>query len=142
MVLVADASVVAKLFLDEEDKPMAVDLFRHATVEGEPLLVPDIVVSECMSVGLRKSVPLGEVHDMLTVAFGAFLKLVVPDRGIWVLAGEMAKGHPDHGRPGLQNCLYHAIAIELEGTLVTADRGHLNKTARWAHAIALDEWRP
>ncbi len=142
MLLVADASVVAKLFLDEADKPQALALFRHATVEGAPLLVPDIIVLECMSVGLRKSVPLGEIHDILTVAFGAFLKPIVPGRESWNLAEEMSKGHRDHGRPSLQDCLYHALAIEHDGMLVTADRSHLNKTKRWGHAMVLADWQP
>lgn len=55
--IVVDASVFAKLFLDEPDRPEAEALFAHVAERDVELVAPSLIVYEALPIGLRHAVP-------------------------------------------------------------------------------------
>lgn len=53
------------------------------------------------------------------------------------IKSELEKGE---GRPSLQDCIYHAVALVEGGTFVTADERHVRKTAHHGSVALLREW--
>jgi len=136
--IVVDASVFNKLFLDEPDRPEAIALFRYALENGLQILAPSLLLFEALSAALHYSVPFDVVHDLLSVQRSAGMRLLEPDRATILTAQKIATdGSPKAGYPSLQDAIYHAMAIELGAVLVTADKRHVAKTAHYGHVALL-----
>jgi predicted nucleic acid-binding protein len=122
--VVVDASVAAKWFLPEPDAPAALRLLDG----GHPLAAPDLICSEVGNVAWKLharsvlnageasemiehflSMPL-EIHDSVSLLSPALDIAIVTNRPIY-------------------DSLYLALAVELGGTVVTADQ-------RWVNALA------
>lgn len=96
---------------------------------------------ECLSVALRYGVPFALVHNLVQSARGEYLEIIVPDVDDWLLAEKLALGDPVHGRPGLADSLYHALAIRRGAVMITADRSHFNKTKHHGCVMMLEDWQ-
>jgi predicted nucleic acid-binding protein len=136
--LVVDASVVCKLFIDEPDSGAALRLFDTDT----PLLAPDIVVAEVCN-AVWRAVRLGKATDrQLDLAstqapriFADLCSGTLVIRSACVMARELSHS--------VYDCLYLAVA-EREGVqLVTADQRFVAKlvASRWQGiARPLTDW--
>ena len=138
--IVVDASVFNKLFLNEPDKPEAIALFRHALESGRQIVAPSLLLYESLSAALHYAVPFEDVHRLPAVQRSAGMRLLEPDLATILTAQRMATdGSPKAGYPSLQDSIYHAMAIELGAVFVTADKRHVSKTAHYGHVAMLTE---
>lgn len=141
--IVVDVSVFAKLFLDEPDRGQAEALFSHALETDLPLIAPGLLLYEALSVGIRYSVPFGAISGLLSRLRMAGLELAEPTEEELLVAERIATtGSKSAGYPGLQDSVYHAMAIERGGTFVTADTRHVAKAGEYGHVSLLADWRP
>jgi len=141
--LVIDASVFCKLFLDEPDRPQAQALFRHAIENDVHLMSPSLLLYEALSVALHYEVPFEAIHTLLDAQRAAGMRLVEPDRAVLLRAEEIAtSGDTRSGHPALQDAIYHALALEMGGTLVTADRKYVGKAEEFGEVVLLEDWAP
>ena len=140
--IVVDASVFNKLFLDEPDRPQAQALFRHAIQHDIPLFAPQLLLYEVLSTALHYQVPFGEVHELLALQRAAGMRLVEPSLAVIRRAQEIAtSGNAKAGHPALEDCIYHALALEAGALFVTADRKHVAKTKPFGGIQLLADWK-
>lgn len=135
--IVVDASVFNKLFLDEPDRDQAQRLFGSAIENNIPIIAPGLLLYESLAVALHYGVEPAIVLSLLDPLRDAGMRLVEPSGTDIERAFEIAQAA---GRPSLQDSLYHALAIETGGTFVTADRRHLKKTSRFGHIVLLSDY--
>jgi predicted nucleic acid-binding protein len=141
--IVVDVSVFAKLFLDEPDHGSAETLFSHALETELPLVAPSLLLYEALSIALRHGVPFGKVVELLGRLRTAGLEISEPDEIDLLLAERITTtGNKAAGYPGLQDSIYHAMAIQRGGTFVTADARHVAKAGQFGHVTLLADWRP
>lgn len=141
MSLVIDASVFNKLFLEESDRPVAQALFRAAIEQNVPRLAPQLLLYEALSAALHYGTSFEAVLTLLNAQRDAGMRLLEPSGTVLTLAHEIAtSGHPKSGHPGLDDSIYHALAIENGSVFVTADRKHLTKAKGFGHAVHLTDW--
>lgn len=138
--IVVDASVFNKLFLSEPDRSEAVVLFRQCIESGRPLLAPSLILYEALSVALHYDVPFEVVHDLFSTQRAAGMRLIEPNRSMLLIARRIAgDGSRQAGYPSLQDSIYHAVAIELGGVFVTADRRHVVRAQKHGHIALLSD---
>ena len=142
MTIVIDASVFSKLYLNEADSDVAHAFCRAAALSNQILAAPHLLKHEmCLSTlrwGISFEIPLSILEAYRDIG----LQLVDPPKSTWLLAEKICRsGNDKSGHPGLQDSLYHALAIETDGVLVTADTRHLAKTKAFGHAISLADWK-
>ena len=141
--IVLDASVFAKLLLDEPDRSEAMSLIEHALASREELIAPSLIVYETLSIALRHGVPFGEAMDLLGRLRASGLTVEEPTIGELTRAEKIATaGHAKSGYPALEDSIYHAMAIERGGTFVTADQRHVAKTKQFGNVVLLNDWKP
>lgn len=141
--IVVDASVFAKLFLDEADRPEAEALFAYVAEHDLILVAPTLMVYEALSIGLRHDVPFKSILGLLESARAIGLQILEPSAGELTVAERIATtGNKGAGYPALQDSIYHAMAIERGGTFVTADRRHVTKAGKFGNVSLLADWKP
>ncbi|UVC08167.1 type II toxin-antitoxin system VapC family toxin [Rhizobium sp. TH2] len=142
MIVVPDASVFNKLFLDEPDRQHAVALFEHCSEAEIDLVAPDILRYEVMSVAMRFGIPFAFVYHILDIQRSAGLRLLEPSLKVLQRAETIAtSGHEKSGYPDLHDSIYHALALELNGIFVTADHRHFAKAKAFGAMTLLEDWR-
>lgn len=139
MKLVVDASVAVKWFLPEPsrepDADRAATLLR-AVRDGEvELLEPPHWLAEVAAVLTRlrpgiaaEAIDLMDAMELETAAGAELYKR----------ASHLARQLNQH----LFDTLYHALALENDALLVTADDRYLRKAGQLGNVVALDEWAP
>lgn len=139
MKLVVDASVAVKWFLPEPsrepDADRAATLLR-AVRDGEvELLEPPHWLAEVAAVITRlrpgiaaEAIDLMDAMELETAAGAELYKR----------ASRLARQLDQH----LFDTLYHALALENDALLVTADDRYLRKAGPLGNVVALDEWAP
>ena len=136
-VIVPDASVVLKWVLDspdEADRTQALAL-RSAWLEGQcHLAVPSVWAYEVGNVlGLKAP---RQAPDLLKLLFALEL-----DELSARLTANRALNLMRRFGVTFYDAVYHAAALERNGTLVTADSRYLAKAASEGHVILLRNWR-
>jgi len=138
---VVDASVLAKTVKREHDSDTAVEWLAHCVEKPIGIVAPTLLVYELVGLAVHTGIPAARFFERIEDARAGGLVLLEPSREDWLLAETIALGHPDHGRPGLADSVYHAIAIRRGATMITADRSHFNKTKHRGHVTMLADWR-
>ena len=129
MKLVIDASVALKWVLDPLDEPGADDagkLLRHLRGSQGLLVAPTHWFAEIVAVVVRKEP--GRVDD--TIALLHTLNVDVVDGPVLLARAAKLSALLDHH---LFDTLYHAVAIDRDATLVTADQRYFAKAAALGH---------
>lgn len=131
MKLVIDASVAVKWFFSddpaEQDSGKAINLLTGLQDSKHEVIQPTHWLVEVYAVIVRRS-----SADAAQTALGILhaLELDVLDHlAIHELAGELARQYQHH----LFDTLYHAVAIETDSLLVTADEKYWQKTKAHGH---------
>ncbi len=113
--LVVDASVVLKWVVEEEGSTAA------AALRASPLAAPELLLEECANVlwvkQRRGELTSDEARERLRLLFEAPVQLV-PSVGLLNRALELAIQLDQT----VYDCIYLALALHLDGQLVTADR--------------------
>ena len=115
-VLVVDASVVVKWFLDEPGSKQA------RSLAGQPLAAPSLLLTECANIFWRKvrtqELTGDEALDNMRLLGEAPISIQPQSLDLDLAALELAValGHP------VYDCLYLALTMRMNARLVTADR--------------------
>jgi predicted nucleic acid-binding protein len=128
--VIVDASVVVKWFVAEKLHEDA----RELLTGDEPLFAPDIVAAEVAN-ALWVKVGRGEIHDAvatrcIAAVSGRGEPELRPTTPLVSRAFQLALrlGHP------VYDCVYIALAAQLDHPLVTADRRLVNAARQQAEA--------
>ena len=142
MTLILDANVVGKLFLNEDDRATARDFIAHLAQSRRQCFAPSILAFEVYGIAIHYGIEVSLPRQTLDRLTRSILTLIEPDGDLWARAYQIAQsGHPKSGFPSLADSLYHALAVDVGGTFVTADKRHLAKTKSIGHAVHLQDWR-
>lgn len=139
MKLVVDASVAVKWFLPDEsrepDADRAATLLRAVRDGAVDLIEPPHWLAEVIAVltRLRPEIAAEAVDLMDAMEIDTAV-----DAELYKRASRIARQLDQH----LFDTLYHALALEHDAVLVTADGRYLRKAAQLGNVIALDEWAP
>lgn len=140
-IIVIDANIVVKMLHDEIDSAVAQAFLKACVNRNARLIVPEHFTYELMNVALRLGVDILQAFELQTSLKETLLTFVTPKKSAWLLAEKIAKhGHPKSGFPSLYDSIYHAIAIEAEGTFITADRRHVVKAESFKSVMLLQDW--
>lgn len=139
MMLVADASVAVKWFLPEPTVETHVDravALLQAVRDGRVDLVePPHWLAEIVAVATRLDpgvVPaLVDLLDAMEIP-------VATEAAVLKRAAELSTALEHH----VFDTLYHAVALERDATLVTADLRYARKARHVGGIVALADWRP
>jgi predicted nucleic acid-binding protein len=129
--IVADASVVAKVFLDEEDGAEAA---AALVFSGTPLIAPDFVLAELANVAVtkvRRGTIQRAIGERMAQTVVEFFEALIPARELSARAFELAV---DHGMSAY-DALYVALAETRGCPLVSADARLLAKISAARLAI-------
>ncbi len=139
MKLVVDASVAVKWFLPDPSREpgadRAAELLRAIGDGRAEILQPPHWLAEVAAVISRLRPEIAaEAIDLLD---GMELATAA-DAELYKRASGLAQELDQH----LFDTLYHALALEHDALLVTADDRYLRKAGRLGKIVALDQWRP
>ena len=115
-----DASVAVKWFVDEE----ASDVARALVVSGRVLVAPDVILAEVAAALTSKIRRREFAVDRLTHSLDELERTVslLPTRPVLDAAKELSLA----SGTTFFDCVYLALAVRVEGILVTADRRFRN----------------
>lgn len=140
--IIIDANVGAKLFIQETDSQLAIELFEHCVTNSHNIVVPELFKYEIASIANRQNLPMGVVMSFFDAEVDTILNYIKPTIEDWQIAETIAQtGHLKSGYPSMYDSIYHAIAINLKGIFVTADLRHYKKTSAHGHIETLNNWQ-
>lgn len=100
--IVLDASIFAKLLLDEPDRSKAQSLIEHVLAHREGMIAPSLIIYETLSIALRHSVPFDEAMELLGRLRVSGLSIEEPTIDELTRAEQIATaGHSKSGYPAL-----------------------------------------
>ena len=139
--VVIDANILIKLFRLESDTEIAQNCLTYIVENDITVIAPQLLITEAMNVCISQGID----REILLNFFDAQLqnRLQITDLDISILrkASEISqKGSPKSGYPCFNDSIYHAIAIENEITMITADKRHFLKTEEFGHIKMLKDW--
>ena len=139
MKLTVDASVAVKWFFadaeDEQDAARAVDLLKAVRADKHRLLQPVHWLVEVYAVVVRRSSP--EAASYALKILHALEFDIVDDEAVHAKAGLLSQRYDHH----LFDTLYHALALERNLLLVTADERYWNKANPEGRIILLKHFK-
>lgn len=140
--LVIDSNIGAKLFTQEEDSQQAVDLFSAGVLRKFSFIVPELFKYEIASIAYRKRIPLEPVLEFFDEQVDQVITYTKPSSHTWLQAEKIAQdGNNKSGFPAMYDSIYQALAIEHNGTFITADKRHYEKAKQHGHILLLTEWQ-
>lgn len=141
--IVVDASIFIKLFRDEDGSEQARELFAKNIADARVMAAPGILLYEALSAALHYEQSFVMVAKLIAGLREGGFQLLEPDMDELAKTQEMTTyPSPAGGYPTLNDCVYHAIAINRAGTLVTADQRHFAKTKHLGSIVLLTDWQP
>jgi predicted nucleic acid-binding protein len=143
-VIVLDASVLVKLFKNEEDSALARQFIDIQLLDRkDAFLAPSVLIYEALSAALHVEQPFDRITSLLDHLRTLGLMIEEPEATELILAEKIARTEaPGGGFPTLFDSIYHAMAIERHAMLITADRRHFAKAGNFGHITLLADWRP
>ena len=145
--LVVDASVIAKVYLrDEENSDVARDLVARFTRGALDLIAPQYILYELPSAILNAVRQQRLAADIAVQAVEAFLRLELPTVGGDANLPAMIQRSYELAQNlscRLYDALYLAVALEFDCPLVTADaRLHRGLSSRVSQLVWIGDYRP
>jgi len=134
--LVLDASVVIKWFTQEENREKAINLREKFINDEIEIIVPDLIFYE-ISNALRfnPNFSINDVQDAINSIFGIGIDITIPLSITFEKAIEISFSK----NITLYDAFYEALALELNGSFVTADKKLYDKIKDIGNVILLKE---
>ncbi len=143
MKYILDASVVAKLFLDEEMSEMAGRLVENALDGKLELHAPSLLFFEINHALVKSNCPKQRreeaLNDLFQLIDDRVLRIHEIDNATLKKAGTIAELETGQGYISTYDATYHALAIVENAVFLTDDKKHYKKTQPILGAIALLE---
>ena len=137
---VIDSCVFNKLFLDEEDRQLAIDFITQINNNEDEILVPEIFYFEVLQTACYYKYDGKEIHKMLQDFEANNLHIIKTTPELIEKACEITKiGHEKSGFPSFYNSVYHALAIENNCDFITVDKKHYDKVKHIGNITFLNE---
>lgn len=141
-IVVIDAGIFAKLFLEENDSEDAVAFFDFARVNDLKLIAPDLFLYEILAVAGPSINGSSLAYDMIiTFTKAGFMMVQLDEATIRQALTISNTGHAKSGFPTFYDSSYHALAVTSGGIFLTADKRHVAKTGAFGSVVLLDEWK-
>jgi len=119
MMLVLDASVVAKWFKDEEHSDIALKIREEFYKGVHDIIVPDLLFYEISNIMRHNDkFSLSLIMASIKSIFDLGINIAVPSEDLIINAVEIAYRH----NITVYDAIYVALAMQTNGTFVTADR--------------------
>ena len=129
--VVVDTSVFMKIFLEEEGREKALLLFGYANKNNTQIFVPNLFITELLSVVRIKNLDFNEVYSLFEIQSDININIVNPTKDILEKALEISKiWNTKSGFPSIYDCIYHSLAIIEDCDFITADKKHYEKTKK------------
>ena len=145
---VIDTSVIAKLFIeDEEDRQIAIDIFLKAHQKKILLFAPTLMLYELSNVLVKEQLSIVEIQShLLTVKEQidlGILQIISPDFDGLEQASKLAVTDTEgQGYISLYDATFHSLAISKNAVFVTGDKRHYLKTKkRFGSVILLENFK-
>jgi len=114
-------------------------LFEQAAKGIATLIAPNLLRYEVIATAQYYRLPIESIVQLMEEQFRYNINLIEPNNTHWSKAIDIIKvGHPKNGYPSIYDSIFHAVANVEDGTLVTADHKHYEKTKSEAHIVMLD----
>lgn len=140
--VIIDASVFAKLFLDEEDSEEAVGFFRFAERQFLTLMAPALFLYEVLALAGPSVVGSNVAYEkILKLSVSGFQLIEIGDKVIRMALQISNSGHPKSGYPTFYDSAYHALALVNGGIFLTSDQRHVAKASAFGSVVLLKDWR-
>lgn len=146
MKYVVDTSVAAKLFLAESLQNEARALFEAANNKYVELSAPTLILYEINNALIASHLSV-MVREMALFSFAEMinsdvLQLIPENMSLLIEAGKVADTDTkSQGYISSYDATFHALALQLGATLITADKSHYRKTKDSIGSIVLlDKW--
>ena len=140
-IIVPDSNIFIKLFHPEADSEEAKVFFKTCAELNVKLVVPELFKYEISAVACSFKCDLKKTLDLFYIHTRAIMTVSSPNEAAWLLAEKITyDGHPKSGFPSLYDSIYQALAIELNGTFLTADHRHYGKAKNFGHIVMLKDW--
>lgn len=134
MRVVVDASVIVKWVLtDEEDAEPALSLLAQIKNGALTLLQPPHWLAEVAAVITRVR---PQIADSVIELLDAMELPTTEDMTIYQRASKLSRDLNHH----LFDTLYHAVALEYERTLISADDTYFRKARKYGRIVRLRSW--
>jgi len=134
--IILDASVALKWILFEEDSEKACQIRTQLKEKTIEVLVPSFFYFEISNILIRKSPPAA-------TEFLSFLKMQqLQEVGfVFGILGQAMRLMKKHPKIALYDAYYHAMALELKGTFLTADEKYYDLTKKEGHVMLLTDYK-
>ncbi len=141
---VIDTSVAFKLFADEEDKEVAIKLFKSSMQQKISLLAPSLILNEILNSFIVNGYTEREVSDNLKSferqVDSGILNIVHCNRVVLLKACTIASlDTKGQGYISSYDATFHALALLENALLITADKKHFQKTKNLVGSVRLLE---
>jgi len=136
VIVVVDASVILKRFVQEADSPEATRLRERHLTGAVLLAAPDLLLYEIgNALRFKRDFTATDTRDALSDLLHLQLELMTPTERLLRKAVDLAHRH----RLTYYDSIYLAVANELETTLITADKRLHEASGKSAPVILLHE---
>ena len=113
--VILDANVYVKLFKQEPDSQMAVDLMERLVQSRAEIIEPSVVVNETITTCEYNKQDLHEVAVFFEVMLDSSIRLVEVDSSLFKVTLAFTKeGHEKSGYPTFNDSMYQALAEQEE----------------------------
>jgi predicted nucleic acid-binding protein len=141
-IVIVDASVFAKLVVEEDDSHEALAFFGHASTNRYFLKAPSLFLYEGLALSSRSEKESGGAYELLLSLLNAGFELVEIGNSVTRKALEISNtGHAKTGYPSFYDSAYHALALMNGGVFLTSDQRHMAKAAGFGSVVLLKDWR-
>ncbi|MDX2083177.1 MAG: type II toxin-antitoxin system VapC family toxin [Rickettsiales bacterium] len=136
--IVLDSSVFNKLFLDEEDRKLAVNLIRNS--EDKKFIIPSIFIYEVLSVASSYKISIEKTYALIKEQQLVNFEILEMSDELLKIAEKICNfGNQKSGFPSFYDSVYHALAIINNCDFITADKKHYQKSKKFGHIKLLSQ---
>jgi predicted nucleic acid-binding protein len=141
--IVVDASILVKLFKQEDDSAKARTVIDRLLRGDEAYLAPTLVLYEVLSAALHVDYPFAKVGEFFEKLRINGLDIEEPTTDELILAQKIAStAAPSGGYPALFDSIYHAMAMARGAIFLTTDERHTAKAGHLGSVQLLSVWSP
>ena len=141
-IVIVDASVFAKLVVEEDDSDEALAFFGHASANSYFLKAPSLFLYEALALASRSEKGSSGAYELLLSLLNSGFELVEIGNSVTRKALEISNtGHAKTGYPSFYDSSYHALALVNGGVFLTSDQRHAAKASAFGSVVLLQDWR-